>query len=276
MSLLQELNDSKERLIEEFGTAEDDELDENPKLALLLDVCEEMDFYDYMALMRTDPTQGITRTRTWVKMMLLPIIQLVLPLVLIQHEYELIDWEKESICPARKDLVYRGCGFIMMIYSVWQINESLDKPTSMFLTKFLIKRWSITGSSPDLWFACGFWVQWIGSIAIQVALYSLLRSTDRVLDMVKDCLALNFLLSVDNEWVDARHKEKGKKAAVRLFKALRDTPISAERVMRHRQLRGSALQVYEWAVLRASTFALLTGYALAALFFSCRLCSSIP
>eukprot|EP00931_Biecheleriopsis_adriatica_P047278 TRINITY_DN27230_c0_g1_i1.p1 TRINITY_DN27230_c0_g1~~TRINITY_DN27230_c0_g1_i1.p1 ORF type:complete len:301 (-),score=71.09 TRINITY_DN27230_c0_g1_i1:60-920(-) len=260
----------KRELVKYFGSKDDEE-----KLESFLDSISDMNFYDYFALMKVDPKQDIETLQSFMKIFMLPMMQFLIPAFLIKNKYENFHWDNGGICPDVDDPLYRFIGGVMFIYSVWQIADAINEGPTIVLNRLAAKHFAITGSKPDFIFAVGWVLQVSCGVLLEVTLYLMFASGDDPFDLVMNCVALNFLLSVDDEWVLNRHKTKGLKAAAWLFKEWRDMAVDNHRKVQEtlphrRSARKRAVGCVSAATKIAHYVVVTLGYSLAAFFVGCR------
>lgn len=277
-----DLDGVREKLQDEFGFAEDDDQAENPKLDEFLDTMKDLNFYDYLALMKVDPNQDIESWRSYAKMFMLPLMQCIAPVILILHRLPngTIAFEKDlgdqGICPNDDSITFRGLGLVLIVYSVWQIVDGALEGPTILLSQTSARHFATTSIFPRIYFTFGFWVQWFCGLTLMVALYVLLCSSDDPLDIVMNCVALNFLLDVDNEWVTGTNQAKGEKAAEYLFKDLRDTVDKYEDDVRQGLksrstfFRTHAEKLMVGSMVAATYFTSIMGHGIAVFFFVCK------
>lgn len=271
----------KTKLAEEFGTSADDDKAENPVFDDFMGNMDDLNFYDYMALMKADPDQEITTWRSYAKVVMLPLIQCVAPMILIWHELPhgtislAKDLSKQGLCPDNEGYYFRGLGFVLIVYAVWQIVDMGVEGPTIQLSRMAARHYAITTMTPNITFTWGFWTQWFCGILIECTLFILLCGSNDPMDIVMNCVALNFLLGVDNEWVTDVNKTKGKKAAEYVFKDWRDSAEKYEDKIR-KGLKSSsqfnrkhAEQIIVGAMIAATYITSFFGHALAIFFFFC-------
>lgn len=274
------IDDVKFQLSERFGTSVDDDKAENPIINEFLDDMADLNFYDYMALMKADPIQSMTSWRSYAKILMLPVLQFLCPIILVWHQLPKgVHFGKKltenGICPDNDGLWFRALGLVMITYAVWQIVDMAVEGPTITLSQLAARHYSMTSLLPNITFTFGFWVQWWCGIMLEFALYVLLCGSDNPLDIVMNCVALNFLLQVDDEWVTDRNKEKGKKAAEYVFKDMRDSVDKYEDEIRKglksrsRFLRRHAEQIIVGSMKMATYVTSFVGHSLAIFFFCC-------
>jgi hypothetical protein len=246
-------------LREDYGTAEDDKLDKNPKLDDFIETFGDANFYTCMNLLVLDPNQEFASMRSNLKMFFLPCFQILVPLGIVWFflvEEEMI--ATNGYCCDNSDLIFRFTGFVTFMYSGWQIIDGCDDASSKFFLKKSVNQWALTGQ-PIAFKATWMFVfahgsQIACSTLLLIATYVIYTTQcDTPLDLLMNCVAINFVLDIDSEWMDAGKQDKSQKSAEFLFKTFRDACKDDE--------QGVRKGIMEFKTLRRSAPGLLRGMA---------------
>merc|ERR1712054_287777 len=140
-------------------------------------------------------------------------------------------------CCNHINYVFRFTGFVTFMYSGWQIIDGCDDASSKFFLRRATAHWSLTGAPyafKEMWmFYVCFASQTICSLLLLVLTYIIYTSTcDTPLDLLMNCVAINFVLDVDAEWVTDKQQAMAQESAKFLFKRWRDACIDQEPVVR--------------------------------------------
>jgi hypothetical protein len=275
--LPEDIDTVRAQLAEDFGTSADDDADANPKLDEFTEGLDGLNWYDYIALMMADPNQDVSRTRSYLKTLFLPCIQVGTPFLLIYHQLGDYDFSENGICPDSDEIYFRVLGFMMMIYSIWQISDAVESGPTTELCRMSARHYSVTALKSHLFkFSCGFWLQSICAFSLQICLYILLSASDDPMDLVLNCVALNFPLGIDDEWMDDTSRRKATKAAQWLFKDWRDSADNKTELITKRLKTESKFtrRVAEQWVINYTNIVTsvisLTGYVVSFFFLGCR------
>eukprot|EP00933_Yihiella_yeosuensis_P082286 TRINITY_DN96108_c0_g1_i1.p1 TRINITY_DN96108_c0_g1~~TRINITY_DN96108_c0_g1_i1.p1 ORF type:complete len:313 (-),score=70.70 TRINITY_DN96108_c0_g1_i1:27-905(-) len=266
---------AKSQLEEVFGRKEDDDLAENPKLDDWMDGVNEMSFYEFIALVREDTIHNFVNLRQYAKAIFLPMMQVLIPYFVISHQYKVFHWEEGGICPDSNQCYFRVVGFIMFIYSLWQISDSVHEGASEFLMRQAAKRYAITGVDFMAHFSMGvgYMLQVICGLLLLISLYLLFSSSKDPMDLIMNCVALNFLLAIDSEWMSDTCKKLGADSAKVVFKRWRDTIADNEEFVKERlenaYFRRHAEAFVTVVFVGGKCMILITGYVLAVFFLFC-------
>jgi len=239
------------QLKQDYGTAEDDKLEKNQKLDDFIDGFGDVNFYVCTSLLVLDPNQEFESFRSNLKMFLLPCFQILVPFGMIWYFVVQKDMINDNgYCCNHSNFIFRFTGFVTFMYSGWQIIDGCDDEPSKFFMKKAVNQWALTGqpfSSKAAWmFFLGHTSQQICCMLLLVLTYIIYTTQcDTPLDLLMNCVAVNFVLDIDTEWMDSGKQAKSKASATYLFKYWRDECSSNEAGVResiknHRSLRRSA------------------------------------
>lgn len=262
-----DLDTVQEKLVEEFGGDGNDE-----KLNSFLADIEDMNFYDYSALMWADPQQGFETFRSEFKILLLPMMQIAIPILLMVNKYKSLD--EHGLCPDNHEWSFRMIAGITYVYSVWQIADGIHEGPTLMLIRLAARHFRITGNKLNMSFSLGFVLQAICGILLEACLFLLFCSSDDPMDLVMNCVALNFLLDIDTEWINDRQKAKGLKAAAWLWSDWRKHAQENKEMVEHRAkkkktLRKIVVPLVDKIISVVSNVILFLGYVLALYLFGC-------
>eukprot|EP00928_Gymnodinium_smaydae_P026443 TRINITY_DN20769_c0_g2_i1.p1 TRINITY_DN20769_c0_g2~~TRINITY_DN20769_c0_g2_i1.p1 ORF type:complete len:311 (+),score=48.62 TRINITY_DN20769_c0_g2_i1:102-1034(+) len=238
-ALLQDAISERGRMamIKEFGTKEDQKAWKEAgnegfyeQFQDFLDKTDSINFWTYMALKIMDPDDALIDSddgwREIAKVFLLPLLQLVVPLMIIYENLynsdEGIDWSTNGICPAENKPFHRFIAAVFMLYSLWSLIDSFDYGGAVYLMQKAAFVYRHTGVGPSLWFCVGFFAQAFCGVVLILSLYLQMAVCTTVLDMCFACFGINFLLDVDDEWVSQKMYYKHCKSRKRLFRRWRD------------------------------------------------------
>lgn len=230
--LPKDITDLEERLAEEFGTAKDDRLDTNETLEEFMNRAGSINFYTYTALMVLDPDEKFEHWRSYFKVFLLPAIQILVPLGACWYfivEKELV--KNHGYCVNHSNIIFRSTGFFTFIYSAWQIIDGREDETAKFFLMKAVQQYSLTGRSTDLKEA---WFFWLGDLSQQLCAFFLallcwvvyVSQSDTPLDLMMNCVAVNFVLDIDSQWISEGQQLRSKTLAKNLFKRYRDVCVN--------------------------------------------------
>jgi hypothetical protein len=248
----QDFEEAVKAIEEDYGVQADDDADDaddkNEKLKGFIEDIGDPNFYTCTTLLVLDPTKEFDSIRANLKMFLLPMFQILVPFGM--SWYFLVDEQllaKNGVCCNNADKIFRFTGFVTFMYSGWQIIDGCDDASAKTLVAKSVKMWSLTGHSEDLKAAVMFYLsygsQQLCSFLLLVVTYVIYTSQcDTPLDLLMNCVAINFVLDVDSEWVDDSAKDKGKESAKWLFKHWRDRCIEEEEVVKTSQQRFQGLR----------------------------------
>lgn len=220
-------------LEEEFGTREDDKLDKNDKLDEFLQFESDgtVNFYICMVLLTLDPNQEFETWRSNFKMFLLPAFQILVPFgmcwyFLVQQDL----FADQGFCCNHDNYIFRFTGFVTFMYSGWQIIDGCDDATAKFFVTKAVKQWCITGRSQDLKTSVMFYMAYVSqqlcSMLLLIVTYVIYTSQcDTPLDLLMNCVAINFVLDIDTEWMNDTRQAKSQASAQWWYKQNRDAHI---------------------------------------------------
>jgi len=240
-------------IAEDFGTAEDDKQEKNDKLEEWLgeDGMGDVNFYTCTVLLVLDPNQEYETFRSNFKMFLLPAFQVLVPFGMAWYflvQKALI--ANNGYCCNHSNYIFRFTGFVTFMYSAWQIIDGCDDASSKFFLDKSVQMYQRTGRAFDF---RATWMFYLGHVSQQLCSFLLLVVTyviytsqcDTPLDLLMNCVAINFVLDIDSEWMGDKQQAKAKISSEWLFKQWRDTCINdgaeIKRSMKHfSSLRASA------------------------------------
>jgi len=274
-------------LEETFGTKDDDKV--GPDNAVQNDYIdaylEELDegggcnYYTCIALFLLDPNQKFETFRGNAKMFLLPAFQILVPFSMCWYfivQKAMI--AENGYCCNHDNYIFRFTGFITFMYSGWQIIDGCDDASSKFFLKRAVAHWSLTGTSYSvseifMFYMC-YLSQTLCSLLLLIVTYIIYTSTsDTPLDLLMNCVAINFVLDIDTEWMTDKQQGKCQNAAKFLFKRWRDAcvqedtvDIVKEGIRKNHWLRRHApdimkavMHIGDW-VVTILTYVLVTGW----------------
>jgi len=216
-----------DKLVEVFGTKEDDKLDKNPKLEDFIEGLGDCNYYTYISLVLLDPEMHLRSIRGNLKMFLLPLFQLAVPFGMAWYRLVQKDmWNKQGICCDDDSYIFRGVGFVTFMYSGWQIMDGAGDSSSKYLLKKAAEHWSLTGLKKSRGAAWQFHLcyasQTVCALLLLIVTYTIYNTSDTPLDLLMNCVAINFVLDIDTEWMNGSRQKRSKEAARLLFKRWRD------------------------------------------------------
>jgi len=246
---------------EDYGTAADDKLPTNDKLDKFIEQNGDVNFYVCSVLLILDPDQKFDSFRSQLKLILLPLFQLVVPFGMIWYfvvEKDMIG--DNGYCCNHTNLIFRGTGFVTFMYSAWQIIDGSDDVPSKFFMYKSAQQWALTGQpmsgKAGLLFFASHLSQQICCMLLLVLTYIIYTTQcDTPLDLLMNCVAVNFVLDIDTEWMDDCKQTKSDVAATFLFKTWRDECINNEADVRetmemNKSLRSCAPKIF-WGLHKA-------------------------
>jgi len=268
----------KAQITEIFGAPTDSEEDKEARAKDFVDEMGDANFYTFSILMELDETPGsdIVSTRSRLQLVLLPLFQIVVPFAMvwffIVHK-RLI--EVNGYCNDHGSPIFRFTGFVTFIYSAWQIIDGDNDPSSKFMLRHSVKQFALTGSTLSLRATIYFYLanlsQQVSALAILILTYVIYATQcDTSLDLVMNCVAINFVLGIDSEWMNPGKTEKARASAKVIFTLYRDMCHKCgdedevrEGMKSYRFIRGKAPQLVEAAQWIPSTIIWVTAYFLA-------------
>jgi len=221
-------------IAEQYGTKEDDKLETNQKLDDFIEEFGDVNFYVCSTLLLLDPVQEFETFRSQLKLVLLPLFQITVPFAMIWFFVVQKDMITDNgYCCNHTNIIFRFTGFVTFMYSAWQIIDGSDDVASKFFMKKAAKQWALTGQglsgSATLMFYLGHASQQICCMLLLVLTYIIYTTQcDTPLDLLMNCVAINFVLDIDTEWMDDGKQAKSKVAATYLFKTWRDECVDNE------------------------------------------------
>lgn len=215
-------------LADEFGTADDDKLEKNDKLDAFLEEVGSVNFYVCTILLILDPKQEFTSFRSNAKMFLLPVFQIGVPFGMCWYflvEEALI--ENNGYCCNHSNFIFRLTGFVTFMYSGWQIIDGCDDASSKLFLQKAVEQWALTGRGSNftaMWmFYLAHMSQQLCSLLLLIVTYLIYTSQcDTPLDLLMNCVAVNFVLDIDSEWMGDNLLKKAKQGSIFLYKEWRD------------------------------------------------------
>lgn len=216
-----------DELVEVFGTKEDDKLEKNPKLEAFVEGLGKVNYYTYISLVTLDPEMHIRSLRGNAKMLLLPMFQLLVPFGMAWYRLVQKDmWNNAGICCDDDSYIFRGVGFVTFLYSAWQIMDGAGDSSSKYLLEGAARHWSLTGLKKSRGEALQFYLcyasQTLCALLLLVVTYTIYNTSDTPLDLLMNCVAINFVLDIDSEWMNGSRQKRSREAARLLFKRWRD------------------------------------------------------
>jgi len=238
-----DFTEAQKALADTFGSKEDDKLcddgsEKNDKVDAYIEELGDCNYYTCMALLMIDPDQGFETFRGNAKMFLLPAFQILVPAgmcyyFLVTHDM----FSDNGYCCNHANYVFRFTGFVTFMYSGWQIIDGCDDASSKFFLKRATAHWSLTGSPyafKEMWmFYLCYLSQTVCSLLLLIVTYIIYTNqSDTPLDLLMNCVAVNFVLDIDAEWMSDKQQEKSQNAAKFLFKRWRDACIDQPDVVK--------------------------------------------
>lgn len=215
------------QLKEDYGVAADDSKESNEKLQSWIDEFGDVNFYTCMTLLILSP-EDFKSCRSQLKMFLLPAFQILVPFGMVW--YFLV--EKQMIvdngyCCDHDNIIFRFTGFVTFMYSAWQIIDGCSDASSMFFVNKAVEVWSMTGNKLAFKATWMFYLCYLSqqacSMLLLIVTYVIYTSQcDTPLDLLMNCVAVNFVLDIDSEWMDSGKQDMSVKAASFLFREWRD------------------------------------------------------
>mmetsp|Transcript_51624 Transcript_51624/g.95564 ORF Transcript_51624/g.95564 Transcript_51624/m.95564 type:complete len:291 (+) Transcript_51624:44-916(+) len=275
------LKEVKKKLKKHFGTKEQDQAWKNsgdyPELQDFLDDIDCFNTYTYFAFIIAHPKLSIWHEpwRVKAKLIMLPILQFVVPVLILKEQLRDYDWDESGVCPDQGNLTFRICGASFMLYSVWSVLEAVSAGCSRPLMRMASEYYQITGLfSGWILYAISFCVQVYCGIVLLFCLYFLMGSSTGIMDLCYNCFGINFLLDIDDEWVTTAMNNKGMKGAEAQFRNWRDaggrtdTEI-LEAASSMRRPRKHIVKVNRLFIRGAIYIVAFLGYGLTLFFFGC-------
>lgn len=267
-------------LEEKFGSKDDDKVGENgaEKNDKIDDYIEELgdcNYYTCIALLKLDPNQAFESFRGNAKMFLLPAFQILVPFGMCW--YFLVQkgmFSENGYCCNHENYIFRFTGFVTFMYSGWQIIDGCDDASSKFFLKRAVAHWSLTGSSDAAWEALYFYMcylsQTLCSFLLLIVTYIIYTNqSDTPLDLLMNCVAVNFVLDIDAEWMGDTQQTKCQAAATFLFKRWRDACVDVdtsekvrEGIKKNQMLRRIAPKLVKFIMHFGDWFVTLLTYTL--------------
>lgn len=220
----------KSHIAQHLGTkADSDDKEQNAKLKDFIDGYGDVNFYTYATLLYLDDSEGSTfgGLRSYAKIILLPCFQVLVPLGMLWYYLVEKDSFADGYCSADGSLIYRGTGLIAFMYSAWQIIDGCYDESARYFLQTSSRMYAMTGGQKaweGMWlFYLGNLTQQICSICILVMTFVLFNQPDNTpLDLLMNCVAINFVLDIDSEWMDSGKQVKSTDSSVVVYKYWRD------------------------------------------------------
>jgi hypothetical protein len=267
-------------LADDMGSAEDDKKDTNEKLDSFLEEFGESNYYTCTILMIIDPNQEFESMRSNLKMFLLPMFQILIPAGMVW--YFLIKEElfaNNGYCCNETNYIFRFTGFVTFMYSGWQIIDGSDDSSSGFFLTKSVRQWSRTGQPADLkmtvMFYLGYVSQQLCCILLLIVTYVIYTSQcDTPLDLLMNCVAINFVLDIDSEWMSDAQQQRAATGAKYVFKTWRDVCIEngadvKENMKRWKGVRAAAPGMVDGIMAGGKWIILVAAYFLVVLWTFC-------
>lgn len=248
-------------LLTTFGSKEDDKLcddktEKNERIDAYIEELGDCNYYVCVALLMLDPIQNFDSFRGNAKMFLLPAFQILVPFGMIWYFLVVHDmFNDNGFCCNHENYIFRFTGFVTFMYSGWQIIDGCDDASSKFFLRRAIAHWSLTGAPYALKEACLFYLcylsQTICSLLLLVVTYIIYTNqSDTPLDLLMNCVAVNFVLDIDAEWMGDRQQRKSQEAAKFLYKRWRDACVDCPDCVREGLQRNQGLRRKAPAIFR--------------------------
>jgi len=268
-----ELEQMKKVLEDKYGTADDDKKETNEKLDAFIEEMGDVNFYVYTTLLVLDPNQEFETWRSVAKMILLPLFQMAVPFGMLWYFIVQKDMISDNgYCCNHTNPIFRFTGFVTFMYSGWQIIDGCDDAPSKFFMRKAAHHWQRFGLARDFKAAVLFFVghttQQVCCVLILYLTYIIYTTQcDTPLDLLMNCVAVNFVLDIDTEWMDDSKQAKSVLAATWYFKSMRDVcKDDMAEISSARQSNKSArniLPTVEYAIHKgAETFIWVSAYVL--------------
>jgi len=219
-----------------MGTKDDsDNMEENEKLKDFIEGYGDVNFYTYATLLYLDDSNesSFSTWRSYLKIVLLPTFQVFVPLGMLWYYIEEKGTFADGYCSTDGSMIYRMTGFIAFMYSAWQIIDGCSDPSSRYFLQHSSRMFAITGGQ-KAWE--GMWLFYLGNLTQQLCSISILAMTYVVfndpdntpLDLLMNCVAINFVLDIDSEWMDGSKQDKSNQSATVVYKYWRDICVDYE------------------------------------------------
>lgn len=270
----QNFEDIRGFISQKFGSKENEEKKQDTLDKFIEDIGD-VNYYTAAALLVLDDSEGsnFRSLRDQAKLVLLPCFQILIPLGLVWFfvvEKRLI--ENHGLCHNNDNFIFRVTGSVAYVYSAWQIIDGMSEPSSDFLMQWASKAFAISGSD-GCWRAMKFF--WMCSLTQQLCSFLLLLATyivftsasDTPIDLIMNCVALNFVLDVDSEWMDDDSSNAAKQSATVLFQNWHDEAWDnhdemQEQIKRNVMVRKYAPRFIKMASIAPGFIIPATGYFL--------------
>jgi hypothetical protein len=216
------------QLREEFGSKADDKLENNHKIDAFLEEVGDITYYPCGVLLLLDPCREFNSFRSKLKLFLLPSFQLLVPSGMLWYFLVYQDlFHTNGICVNETNKIFRFVGCVTFLYSGWQIIDGCDDAASKTLLHYSVRHWSLTGHGESLratflFFLCNFSQQMCSLFILFLTYVIFTTQCDTPLDLLMNCVALNFVFDIDVEWMTDRMSADSKESAATLFKSWRD------------------------------------------------------
>lgn len=279
--MLTDVNSVKDKLAENYGTKEDDKKlkagEAYPQMTEFMDKIDCINFYVFATLLLE--RQGLNAFKRWrflAKVMFLPIIQVVVPILIMQASYgtEDDDGYEIGICPNDPSTFHRFIGLAFMIYSVWGTIDGMMDGASTAIIEESCKYYKLTGIRPDWKFMVGYIVHVVISIVCLFTLYLTMAASTSVMSLCYNCFGITFLLGIDDEWVSGPQSERAMQMITMKFRFWRDIhqrqpKVLEDSVGKDIQIRRRIVDAFRNFHKLSLYLVSFTGYSLALFFFGC-------
>lgn len=242
-----------------------------------LDQIDSINFYIFAALRLQKLGFGkITEGRFAAKLLFLPVIQIMVPTIILISAYGMEDEDEVEIglCPNDPNMLHRFVGMAFMVYSMWQTIDGLTDGASTAIIKQSCRHYEITGIRPRIRYFIGYIVHVVVSLVCIVTLYFTMASSTSVMSLAMNCYGISFLLAIDTEWVGPNMTDRGMQWCKWKFRQWRDIAITdpelvKESIQSNSILRKRAVRTFNRFHASCVYMVSFTGYALALFFFGC-------
>lgn len=161
----------------------------------------ELDIYTCMGLSSGENGPTGPRTKAFLPVVfMLIVMQMVLPFLLAAYVGQTFRWYA-----IEQDILYRLIGLILYLYSVVHLyNSALDDCRTMFLQIAVGHNVSPAYVLPMLF---GEFLNALTSLTLTVTLFVIFCSCHSAHHLLIHCVAINFVLSIDNEWTSEEMRQ---------------------------------------------------------------------
>lgn len=151
-------------------------------------------------------------------LVLLIVMQFILPIMLIFVETKGVNY------PTEQDPLFRLIGFILYLYSVLTLYEGArDECRFLFLEMALSSNkvsWSYV--LPMLFGEC---LNSFTALLLARTLYLIFIDSHRPLDLLIKCIAINFVILIDNEWTSEHMRQQALENFSMFYKKLKEEEL---------------------------------------------------